>query len=694
MLNLDALQQLKLLKKEIHSSRNLATGKVKGTSSKFGFVTLADSGKDIFLNPDEMLKVFPGDEIEVEIFNDGKKKDYAVILKLIHSDLTIFTGEFKVKNKACFAEPDIHGMSRWLFIPPNKTKGAKEGDLIKCRVSQHPIKSGKPQVEILEVVGKPSQPFIERDYTIAKYDLSTNWNKKITETLTQLPEKIHWESSQRQDLRHLPFITIDSAATQDMDDALYAEPNGDGWKLIVAIADPTEFVAPGSAIEREAFKRGTSVYYPGQVISMLPEAIANQLSSLVEGEDRLAIVCEMQLNAEGNIDSYTLAEAIIHSHAKLSYEAVADYLTQQRPLLKNTLSNAPEEVTGPVAEAVSRLEKVFALLNQWRYKNALINDERSDYRTRLNEKGKIDNIIVMKPSVAHKIVEECMIAANRCAADHMANKIGKGLFITHKGIRKERLESIQKMIDQDITPQHGADALNEKPDSLEGFKNLLQLAERTKAEVSLRSAISRQLERSLLSDTAEPHCGMGLPLYTNFTSPIRKYNDFYVHRLIKNDINGAPFHPLTTADIDALQRRQLASRQAANETESWLKWQYMEAFKNQVFDAKILRCNSAGFFVKLTENGIEGFVSTKDMPEKYSFDQTYMTLKSKTRTFILDQDIQVKVGKVDKKRHQILFDVVDAAEASESVSKIDSAPKEQASPVAAATQPENQEVSQ
>ncbi len=668
MLNLDALQQLKQLKQEIHSNRNLATGTVKGTTSKFGFVTLAETGKDVFLSPDEMLKVFPGDEIEVEIFSDSKKKDYAVVLKLIRSELKVFTGEFKVKNKACFAEPDINGMSRWLFIPPNKTKGCKEGDLIKCKVTQHPLKTGKPQVEVLEVLGKTSKPFIEREYTIAKYDLPVHWSKKINELLTQLPEKVHWEASKRQDLRQLPFVTIDSASTQDMDDALYAEQTENGWKVLIAIADPTEFIAPGSAIEKEAFNRGTSVYYPGQVISMLPEEIANKLSSLVEGEDRLAIICDMDIDNEGNIRSYQLTEGVIHSQAKLSYEAVADYLENSRPLLKNTLSDAPDTVSEDIAAGVSRLAQVFALLNQWRYKNALINDERPDYRTRLNDKGKIDKIIVVKPNIAHKIVEECMIAANRCAADFMANTIGSGLFITHRGIRKERLESIGKIIEQDIVPQHGADAITDKPDTLEGFKNLLQLAERTQASVSLRTAISRQLERSTLSEKAEPHCGMGLPLYTNFTSPIRKFNDFYVHRLIKNKINGAPYHQLTPENITALQNRQMTSRQAANETENWLKWQYMESLADQTFQGVIQRSNSAGFFVKLTDNGIEGFVSTKDMPEKYSFDQVYMTLKSKSRTFTLDQVLTVKCGRVDKKRHQIIFDIVEEAKPDEVVS--------------------------
>jgi ribonuclease R len=161
---------------------------------------------------------------------------------------------------------------------------------------------------------------------------------------------------------------------------------------------------------------------------------------------------------------------------------------------------------------------------------------------------------------------------------------------------------------------------------------------------------------------------MGLPLYTNFTSPIRKFNDFYVHRLIKNKINGAPYHQLTPENITALQNRQMTSRQAANETENWLKWQYMESLAGQTFQGVIQRSNSAGFFVKLTDNGIEGFVSTKDMPEKYSFDQVYMTLKSKSRTFTLDQVLTVKCGRVDKKRHQIIFDIVEEAKPDEVVS--------------------------
>ncbi|PID42277.1 MAG: 3'-5' exonuclease [Proteobacteria bacterium] len=645
MLNMDALTQLKQLKKEIHSNRKIATGTVKGSNSRFGFVTLDTTGKDVYLPPEQMNKVFPGDEVEVEIFTDAKNKDYGELLKLTRSDLKTFVAEFKTKNRANFAEPHVHNLNRWLYIPPNRTQQAKEGDLIKCKLTQHPFKTGKPQVEVVEKIGSPNQPGIERIYSTARFDIRHFWSKDVKQQIDKDLTTVSIELGDREDMRTIPFVTIDSANTLDMDDALFAESTASGWHLKVAIADPTEFISSDSAIEREAFNRGTSIYYPGTTLPMLPPEITQNLASLVPDEDRYALLCEMDISSDGSIRSCELKLAMIRSHAKLAYEQVNDFI------VTGNQEGIPEASLG----SLQQLHRLANALNQWRAQHATIREEQFDFQIQLDDQERIVQITKIIPGEGNKIVEECMIAANRCAAKFMADECETGLFITHSGIRKDRVANVGKIIEEKITPCHGITLDIDNLSDPGIFSELVNLAERTPNESPLRSVINRQLERSILAQSPSPHCGMGLDLYTNFTSPIRKYVDFYVHRLIKNKLTGARFRPLNERSLELLADAQLRARQSVSFTEQWLKARYAESLKGQTLVARIVRCISTGFFVKLDDTGLEGFVSTRDMPDKYSFDQVYLSLKNKKRSFFLDDQPEVVIDRIDSRRHQIIF---------------------------------------
>ncbi|ARU54680.1 exoribonuclease II [Oleiphilus messinensis] len=661
MLNSDALHQLKQLKKDIKASRNLATGRVKGSNSKFGFVTLNDTGKDIYLSADEMQKVFPGDEVEIEILTNEKNKDYGVIERLIQSELSTFIGRVRKKNKNSFAEPDVPGLQRWLFIHPGKLQNAQEGDFVRCKILQHPIRNGKPQVAVLDVVGAEKQVGIEKLYTISKHEVRDNWSQAILDECAQITDEVILrEGANREDLTQLPFLTIDSAATQDMDDALYATATDTGWSLSVAIADPTAFIAPESAIEKEAALRGSSVYYPGSVISMLPEHIANQLSSLVPDQNRLALVCKLEITAQGDVDSFNITQAVVQSHGKLSYESVAQYIDNGDETGIQALLNDPAHLPA-LTTSLQYLKAISSALNQWRFSHALINDDRTDFRLKLNEQQKIEQIVRLEQTSAHKIVEECMIAANRCAARYLLDNPGSqeapGLFVAHTGIRQDKQSAIEQIIAEKVAPA-SPEVSQIGFSTLEDFITLLQLAERTPSEIPLRPLITRQLERSQLSPGAAPHFGMGLPHYTTFTSPIRKYNDFVVHRMIKAHLNGKDAITVTPEQATNIQQAQQKARMAVNEMEQWLKCQYIKSLPaDEVYDATITRCTSAGFQAKLDENGIDGFVSTKEMAGKYSFDAVYQTLKGPELTFVPEQKVRVKLDKVDQKRKQINFQI-------------------------------------
>ncbi len=651
MLKLNALNQLKQLKTEIKASRNLAKGTVKGTGNKFGFVTL-DSGKDVFLPPDEMQKVLPGDRIEVEIKKEPKSKTVAIIERLLESPTKHFFGKYVVKGKAHFVEADIPGLSNWIFIPPQKRKNAAAKNLVKCKLTQHPYKTGKAQAAIEEVLGNETEAGIEWRYAIAKHGISTQWNEKVEQELQAYDEALVLaKCADRKDYSSLSFVTIDASSTVDMDDALWVEKTDSGWLLRVAIADPGALIEPASEIERVCVARGTSVYFPGQQIPMVPEKLAGDLCSLVEGKVRLAKVVEMHVTADGEVTAFQIENASIKSAKKLSYAEVSNYLDNRV---------VPSDISDELAEQLNELNRVASALGEWRQHHALANKLRAEYYIELGEDKKISRIRERVVGSAHRLVEECMVATNRSVATFLVDKAIPGVFISHPGVRTDRLAPLNKVIEEHIPPLAGKNLSD-----LNEFVEVVRALRSDTALAKYDSLISRQLDKSRPSLDAQPHFGMGLPAYTTFTSPLRKANDFLVHRQIEAVLSKGAAELLSAKHIEQLEQSWFAARGAVYDVEQWLKCQFVGSLKNEVLDASVVRVFSSGFQVRLSSNGIEGFVSTKEMDGKYSFDQTLMTLKGKGLSVELDMPIKVRLKQVDWSRKTIQFVVaVDEDEAS------------------------------
>jgi len=651
MLNPDALNQLKQLKQEIRASKEIFEGTVKGTPSRFGFVIL-DDGRECFLPPDEMQKVFPGDRIRVELNKDEKGRDTAVVEKLLNSSLKEFVGRYVEKGTAHFVEPDINNLSRWLYVPPDRRKGAKAGDLVRCKVLQHPFRSGKPQVAVLSLIGTEQEPGIEGRYVAEKYNLSQTWPEAVEQELATLSEElVTTELAERADLRDWPFVTVDSESTQDMDDALCADVVEDGWRLHVAIADPTSLIKEGGALDQEAFKRASSFYFPDRVLPMLPPRLANELCSLKPGLDRLALVCSMHITHAGEIASYELQEAVIHSKAKLSYHEVAAFLADQGS--GRALRNAGADMH----ELVDRLHAIQSALRQNRQANALLVEDRPDYYLRLNERMKIERIDRSEANQAHNLVEECMVAANRCAAEFLAGLGQPAIFVVHPGFRSNRLEQIQQIAREQL-PDFDAASLTQ----WQGFRDFMQRLSTLESPYPLKAIASRLLTRSLLDREAAPHFGMGLPCYTTFTSPIRKYNDLVVHRLIKAKLRNRKPTQVEPQWLDQLQETLRNGRQSVTEMEQWLKCQYAQQLKGQSFSGRIVQVNGAGVQVRLDDNGLEGFLNLAETGEKFSFDPLYLEHRNEQTRFCLEQPLQVIVSDVDMKRRQILLQLATPAD--------------------------------
>jgi len=646
MLNKDSLAQLKGLKTQMEAEKERAEAVVKGTQARYGFAIL-DDGREIFIPPDEMLKVFPDDRVKVCIRPAKDNKTIADIEKLVDSPLGDFTGRCVRKGKAFFVEPDLPQLRRWLFIPPHARNGVKEGDYVRCAILRHPIRDGKPQAKILAVIGDEHTPGIENLYSMAKYRLSADWSSASRKELEkQLAECRPQELDSRRDLTDLEFVSIDAAKTQDIDDALYAEVSDDGWILFVAIADPTSYIAVDSDLHRDVAARGTSIYFHGDVLPMLPEELSQDTCALSEGADRPALVCKICVSDDGEVGDYEFMEATVRSRAKLSYYAVDRYLTGQDDELMSH------------ATPLEALYQLYRALRNHREEHYLVMEDRQDYRWILGDNKQIDHIEPFEKMLSQKLVEECMIATNRCAARFLAGKGASGPFVSHPGFRADRLEETRKFLEM-----HAAELAAVNPETVEGYHNIMRTLSSPEQVLPLRSMVNRLLTRAQLSTQPGPHMGMALEHYSNCTSPLRKYADFLVHLQIKALLRGETADFVNEDTLARLAERLATARAATLEAERWLAGNYLARIASDEqtrFKARINHVNSSGFNVRLLDNGLHGFVDLRKDPEKFSYDKWTASLTSTTRRFQLEQEVELTFKGVDQdNQYQALFALVE-----------------------------------
>jgi len=642
MLSQDTLSQLQGLKSQMEAKKEHAEAVVKGTQSRYGFAVL-DDGREIFIPPQEMLKAFPEDRVRVCIRPTKDNKTIADIEKLVSSPLAAFTGRCVRKGNAVFVEPDLPQLNRWLFIPPQARNGAKEGDFLRCAILRHPIRDGKPQAKVLSVIGTESTPGIENLYCMAKHQLATQWNTDTKEELKQsLARGIPLESQKRRDLTDLEFVSIDSARTLDIDDALYAEISTDGWNLFVAIADPTAFIEPNSNLHRDVASRGTSAYFHGDVLPMLPEELSQGVCALSEGVDRAALVCKIAISDSGAVGDFEFVEAIIRSRAKLSYYAVDRYLNGQYDELMSH------------ASPLETLYQVYRALRAQRECDNLIMEDRQEFRWILNDQKQIETIEPSEKLLSQRLVEECMVATNRCAARFLAAHNASGPFVSHMGFRADRLDEVQKFLTMHAPELTGFDTT-----TVEGYRDIMRGLTASKQILPLRNMINRLLTRAELSCEPKPHMGMALDYYSNCTSPLRKYVDFLVHLQIKAVLNGAEANNVDAHMLADLKHRLNASRAASLEAERWLASNYLKRLsqdKDTVFSATITHVTSGGFSARLDDNGLTGFVDLRKDPEKFSYDKWTASLTSTSRRFQLSEQVELALVGADKSvSYQSLF---------------------------------------
>lgn len=647
MLDRDALDQLKGLKNKMESAKERTRGIVRGTAARYGFVKIED-GREVFLPPDEMLKVFPGDRVKLCLRQDKDKRPMAEIEGLLESALDEFTGLCVAKGKARFVQPDVPGqpeLQRWMFLPPEDRNGAEPGDYVRCAVYRHPIRDGRAQAKVLDKIGHRDEPGIKNRYTMARHGLAPTWSEGSLAALGRvLAERDPASQAEREDFTDLSFVSIDAARTQDIDDALYAEVTSEGWLLYVAIADPAAFIDADSPLRRVLAERASSVYFHGDAAPMLPESIAWERCALAENELRPALVCRAAISEQGEIGAFRFFEARIRSRAKLSYYAVDRYL------------GGHDDALICHATPLEALFQVSRALRRRREQCELVMEERREYRWLLDDKGHIVSIEPGEKLLSQRLVEECMVVANRCAARQLAAANATGPFVVHDGFRRDRLKDRERFVELYAPDLKGTDL-----DSREGYRALLKQLAAAEHELPLRSMVNRLLARARLSKKPGEHRGLSVPLYTNCTSPLRKYLDFLVHLQLKATLRGESAQFCQQPELDALSQRLTRVRRVSQEAERWLSLEYLRRLQLETpgpWNAHVAHMGKLGFTVRLDDNGLEGYVDLRGGREPFHFDKWTATLHSKARAFRVDTPVAVTLAGEDASTpHLALFEL-------------------------------------
>lgn len=651
MLSKESLSQLTNLKQTLRDNTDYQVGTVKSTSGRFGFAVL-DDGREAFLSPEQMNHVFHGDVIEVIVEKNDKNQCEAKLNKLIKSSLKHVVGEYIIRGKGHFVVADTDMGKTWLFVPPKfrrlSGKTVENGDKVSASITQHPYKTGKSQAKITKILGSSQSPFIDRTYTLEKYGLTEEWSDSVKKQVSDIVSKPYPDT--KHDHTHLDFVTIDSASTKDMDDALAIEKHNDGWVLWVAIANPGSEISLDSPLARAMEQKAHTVYFLGRNLPMMPEELSTDRYSLLKDQIRPAIVSKLTIDNHGQLTDAMFYSSKVSSKAKLSYAQVSALLTGEdhhsHPHLDDAL---------PFKPMLEQLYECSQQINQHRKQTSIVTEHPADYNFHTNNRGLIESIDRSEKLLAHRLVEEAMLLVNKAAGDALANK-KTGLFSTHLGFKAERRPDIDRLLSEKLERTLGDTSL------LNEYVALIQELQNTDNH-ALLSICQRFLQPSELSLLPSPHFGLGVSHYAMISSPIRRYQDFYnQHQLVIQLLDKPTNEQSFEIDLDQLKMQIQTNREAKRYLEQRLAALYMKDSIGSDFKARVTLLNNQGIGLKLVDSGIEAFVSSRkqdkkkpeQLADKLSFNNQRMELNWNGELIPLDSEIDVKLIGVDLEKNRLV----------------------------------------
>lgn len=658
---------------------NLIGGRVIGHRDGFGFLTPDDSSDDLFLSPAQMRLVFDGDRALAKIAGyDKKGRGEGAIIEVVERAHETLVGRYYNETGLGYVVADNPRIPQEVIIPPNKQAQAKHGQFVEVRIDQWPTTFRQAQGEVINVIGNYMAPGMEIEVALRSYDIPNEWPVELEKEVSKIKNEVTEKDKKRRiDLRHLPFVTIDGEDARDFDDAVFAEATKQGWTLYVAIADVSHYVKIDSALDAEAEKRGTSVYFPEQVIPMLPEILSNGLCSLNPLVDRLAMVCEMTINKQGEMKDYCFYEAVISSHARLTYTKVSQ-------LLEKPNSTEAKFIRKEIPHLLVPLKQLYALYQKLlsaRHNRSAIDFETQETRIVFGSDRKIKEIVPTERNEAHRLIEECMLCANVAAANFLLKHEIPALYRVHAGPVDEKLEKLQAFLGGLGLSLYTGKG---EPEPADYYNLLAQIKSRPDFNL-IQTVLLRSLGQAHYTPENEGHFGLNYEAYTHFTSPIRRYPDLLVHRAIRSVIRSkkesqhvrrvgassllkARIYPYGEAELERLGKHcSMCERRADDATRdvvNWLKCEYMQEKVGETFSGVITAVKNFGIFVELTNIFIEGLVHVTALPgDYYSFDEVHHQLKGERsgRSFRLGDTVEVIVSRVDMDDRKIDLDLAENA---------------------------------
>lgn len=655
---------------------DLYKGRVSGHRDGFGFFITDDDSDDIFLAARQMRTLMHGDKAVARVTGlDDRGRREGSIVEVLERNTKEVVGRFYMEAGIGFVEPDNSRHSKSILVPGDWRGEAEHGQIVEVELVEQPSKRTPPIGRVTSILGRERDPGLEIDIAMRSHNIPFKWPADVEAQCKKFGKSVPAKAkTDRVDFRDIPLVTIDGADSKDFDDAVYCEKKGRGWRLLVAIADVSHYVDGGSPLDMEAATRGNSVYFPQQVIPMLPEVLSNGLCSLNPNVERLCMVCEMTVNAQGKVTAQKFYNGLMKSHARLTYDQTAQMLG----FLPDSL---PEQKIAPKHKKVlPHLEELYSLyqaMRKQRTARGAIDFDTVESRIVFDDERKIDRIEATVRHDAHKIIEECMIAANVSSAKFLAKNKMPTLYRTHGGPKVEKIDDLREFLKVRGLHLPGGS----KPTPQDYAETLALAGERDDAEL-IQTVMLRSMSQAVYSpdngqeneEKVGGHFGLALEEYLHFTSPIRRYPDLLVHRGIRHIINGgkAKDFPYSESDMAALGENcsmtERRADEAVRDAVDWLKCEFMQDRVGEEFEGRVAGVTSFGIFVALNDIHVEGLVHVTSLPgDYYHFDSAGHQLKGERtgKAYRLSDTLRVKVVRVSLDDRKIDFEPVGGNDASD-----------------------------